>query len=164
MNETDDSHDVAALSERLQAARATLRRQPLSTHRDGGPVDPATGESWHRGNVLGHMSEMLSYWTDQIRRAKDGSGTVGRDEAGTSLRRKGIDRGNTAAEAVLKLAVDEEVGRALEMMEELSHDDLERKVAYHSRAGDREARLGELLQMLIVSHVEEHVAQLASLA
>ena len=107
MRERDDSHDLAALFQRLIAARASLARLPVSKDRDSGPVDPATGESWHRGNVLGHVSEMLTYWTDQIRRAKDGSGPVGRDQEGASQRRQGIDRGNAAAEAELKLAVDD---------------------------------------------------------
>jgi hypothetical protein len=163
MRERDDSHDLAALLQRLIAARASLARLPVSKDRDSGPVDPATGESWHRGNVLGHMSEMLTYWTDQIRRAKDGSGTVGRDQEGASQRRQGIDRGNAVAEAELKLAVDDEIGSVEALLGELSPGDLERTVVFHNREGDREARVGELLQMLIVGHLEEHIAQLASL-
>jgi uncharacterized damage-inducible protein DinB len=163
MSEPDDSHDLPALRQRLTDARAGLARLPVSKHGDAGPVDPTTGESWHRGNVLGHMSEMLAYWTDQIRRANDGSGRVGRDQEGATKRRQGIEQGDAAAEAELKLAVDEEIGSVLELLEVLSSEDLERKVVFHNREGDRDARLGELVQRLVVSHLEEHVAQLAGL-
>jgi DinB superfamily len=163
MSERDDSHDLPALRERLMGARSRLARLPVAAHLDAGPVDPATGEAWHRGNVLGHTNEMLAYWTDQLRRAKNGSGTVGRDQEGAAQRRHGIDRGNAAAEAQLKLAVDEEIGGVEKLMADLTPADLDRKVIYHSRTGDREARIGELLQTLIVSHLEEHVEQLAGL-
>jgi DinB superfamily len=163
MSEPDDSHDLGALHRRLEAARTRLDHMPLSSHPAVGPVDPATGESWHRGNVLGHTSEMLGYWTDQIRRANAGSGIVGRDQAGASQRRKGIDKGGAAAEVELKRSIDEEVGRVLELLDAMSAEDLERKVVYHTRDGDRDARVGELVQLLIVVHVEDHLEQLASL-
>jgi hypothetical protein len=163
MTQRDDSHDLIALRQRTQAARGRLARLPAPKHREAGPTDPLTGESWHRGNVLGHLGEMLPYWTEQIRRAAAGSKTVGRDQQGATQRRSGIDQGNAATEAELKLAVERGIGGALELLEVLSPDDLELEVVYHSRDGDRDARLGELLQMLVVGHLEEHLAQLASL-
>ena len=163
MSERDDSRDLAALRQRVIAARATLASLPVSSDRDSGPVDPATGESWHRGNVLGHVSEMLAYWTDQIRLAKEGSGTVGRDQEGAAQRRRGIDKGNAAAERELKGAVDDEIGSVEALLGELSPGDLERTVVFHNREGDRQAGIGELLQMLIVGHLEEHLTQLAAL-
>jgi hypothetical protein len=159
----DDSHDLPALRERLVVARTRLARLPVSKHRDVGPTDPQTGESWHRGNVLGHVNEMLPFWTDQIQRAVAGSGNVGRDQAGTMHRRQGIDQGDPAAEAELRLAIDEGIGGAFELLNVMSPEDLERTVAYHSREGDREARLGELLQTLVVVHLEDHIEQLTSL-
>jgi DinB superfamily len=163
MTEHDDSHDLQALRERVAAARADLARTPVSEHRGAGPVDPATGESWHRGNVLGHVSEMLDYWTAQIRRANEGSGTVGRDQEGAAQRRLGIDHGNAAAENELKRTVDEKIGRVLVMLAAMTPDDLERTVVFHNREGKREARVGELVQMLVVGHLEEHVEQLSGL-
>src|ERR1700730_7448001 len=91
--QTDDSHDLQAMRERVAAARPELARIPIQAERGAGPVDPATGEAWHRGHVLGHMSEMLDYWTGQIQRANQGSATMGRDEKGTASRRQGIDQG-----------------------------------------------------------------------
>jgi uncharacterized damage-inducible protein DinB len=163
MTELDDSHDLPALRARLQAARERLARLPITSPRHVGPEDPSTGESWHRGNVLGHVSEMLPYWTDQIRRAKAGSGRIGRDEEGTAQRRQGIDHGDAAGEAELKRAVDRGIAAALKLLDKLSPQDLERTVAFHNREGEREARIGELVQTLVVSHVEGHIAQLAAL-
>ena len=160
--ERDDSHDLKALRERLSAVRESLARLPISNRPDVGPTDPATGESWHRGNMLGHMSEMLGYWRNQIRRAHEGSGSVGRDEAGAQLRRRGIDRGEPDREADLKAAVDVEINLMLQEMDAWSPADLERKVVFHNRDGHRDARIGELVQMLVVAHLEEHVAQLSS--
>lgn len=163
MSERDDSHDPAALRERLEAARERLARIPISRPRHAGPADPSTGESWHRGNVLGHLSEMLPYWTDQIRRAKAGSGKMGRDEEGATQRRQGIDQGDAAGEAELKRTIDRGIAGAAKLLEKLTPEDLERTVDFHNREGNRRARVGELVQMLIVGHLEEHVKQLTEL-
>ena len=159
----DDSHDLQALRERVAAARADLARTPLSNDRGAGPVDPATGESWHRGNVLGHVSEMLDYWTGQVQAAIEGSTTMGRDEQGATLRRQGIDDGAAASEVELRRAIDQKIGRVLVLLAAMSPDDLERTVDFHNREGNRQARVGELVQNLVVSHLEEHVQQLAAL-
>jgi hypothetical protein len=164
MSEHDESHDLQGLRERVAAARADLARTPVSAERGVGPPDPETGESWHRGNVLGHMSEMLDYWTAQIQSAIEGSGTMGRDEIGAAKRREGIDHGNAADEVELKRRVDEKIGRVLVVLAAMVPDDLERTVAFHNREGERQARVGELVQILIVHHLEEHVEQLASLS
>ena len=163
MSKRDDSHDLVALRERLAAARAQLARLPVSKQRRSGPPDPSTGESWHRGNVLGHLTEMLPFWTDQIRRAKAGSGRMGRDEAGAAHRRDGIDQGDTASEAELKRSIDKGIGGVDKLLEKLSPADLERTVVFHNREGDREVQVGELLQTLVVGHLEEHLEQLAEL-
>ena len=149
---------------RLIAARARLRGLPLASRLDTGPTDPATGESWHRGNVLGHMSEMTDYWIVQLRNAAAGTKDVGRNEEGYKSRRHGIDHGNAVTEAELKIAVDGGIGRVIDLLDSFSAADLDREVVYHSRDGNRDARLGELLEMLLVGHIEEHVSQLASLS
>ena len=159
----NDSHDLQAMRERVASARAVLARLPVETDSGTGPVDPATGEAWHRGNVLGHMSEMLDYWTGQIQHAIEGSGTMGRDQEGAALRRQGIDHGNAASEIELRKAVDQRIGRVLVLLAAMSPDDLERTVDFHNREGNRQAGVGELLQMLVVRHLEEHVQQLAGL-
>lgn len=163
MSEPDDSHDLQALRERVAATRARLAGTPVSKARGAGPVDPVTGESWHRGNVLGHMSEMLDYWTVQIQRAVAGSKSMGRDQQGAALRRQGIDHGNASTEVELRRGVDQKIGHVLVMLASMTPDDLERTVVFTNRDGTRDARVGELLQMLVVRHLEEHVQQLGGL-
>jgi len=163
MSEIDDSHDLQAMRERVAAARADLASQPVAGDRSAGPVDPATGEAWHRGNVLGHMSEMLDYWTGQIQGAIKGSPTMGRDEKGAALRRQGIDQGNGLSEIELRKAIDQKIGRVLVLLAAMSPEDLDRIVDFHNREGNRKARVGELVQNLVVSHLEEHVQQLSGL-
>lgn len=163
MSERDDSHDLAALRERLIEVRNGFAALPLSDVRRAGPTDSSTGESWHRGNVLGHVNEMLPYWTGQIRRAIAGSVEMGRDQEGAAQRRQGIDQGATASEEQLRLAVDEGIEGVVELLALMTPGDLERVVVYHRREGDRDARLGELLQILIVGHLEDHLAQLEGL-
>jgi hypothetical protein len=159
----DDSHDLQAMRERVAAARALLASIPVSPERGAGPVDPATGEAWHRGNVLGHMSEMLDYWTGQIQRANEGSGTMGRDKEGTASRRQGIDQSDGLSEVELREAIDQKIGHVLVLLAAMKPHDLERTVDFHNREGNRTARVGELLQNLVVGHLEEHIHQLAEL-
>ena len=159
----DDSRDLQALRERVAAARANLARTPVSADRGAGPVDPATGEAWHRGNVLGHVSEMLDYWTGQVQRAIEGAGTMGRDQQGTASRRQGIDSGSAASEIELRGEIDQKIGRVLVLLAAMKPADLERTVDFHNREGNRQARVGELVQNLIVGHLEEHIQQLSAL-
>ena len=163
MSETRDGQNPRSMRARLVSARARLDSLPIASRLAAGPTDPTTGESWHRGNVLGHMSEMIDYWTVQLRDAAAGSKEVGRDEDGYLKRRQGIDRGNAATEADLKLAVDNGIGSIIELLDTLSLADLDREVLYHRRDGDENQRVGDLLEILLVRHVEEHVDQLASL-
>jgi hypothetical protein len=163
VSQLDDSHDLQALRERVAAARADLARTPGSEARGTGPIDPATGEAWHRGNVLGHMSEMLDYWTVQIQRTTEGATKMGRDDKGTASRRQGIDQENGLSEVELRKAIDGKIGRVLVLMAAMTPEDLERTVDFHNREGDRQARVGELLQTLIVAHLEDHIHQLNEL-
>jgi hypothetical protein len=163
MTERDDRHDLSALRERLTAARKQLAAMRASSERKTGPADPSTGESWHRGNVLGHVNEMLPFWTEQIRLANAGSGKIGRDESGAKKRREGIDSGDASAEAQLRLEIEEGVGGVLLLMDEMSPADLRREVVYTTRTGIRQADVGELLQLLVVRHLEDHLEQLAEL-
>ncbi len=150
------------MHKRVQGARKRLKSLPPNS-RGRGPTDPSTGESWHRGHVLGHTAEMLDFWTTQFRAARAGSGEIGRGEGGGQKRRHGIDRGETAAEAELQLAVDQALGDLLAMLDEMTAEDLELEVVFHGREGDRPARIDELIEMLVVGHLEEHVDQLAAL-
>ncbi|HEX3507244.1 MAG TPA: hypothetical protein VHW94_02530, partial [Candidatus Dormibacteraeota bacterium] len=60
-------------------------------------------------------------------------------------------------------AIDGKIGRVLVLMAAMTPEDLERTVDFHNREGDRQARVGELLQTLIVAHLEDHIHQLNEL-
>jgi hypothetical protein len=163
VSELDDSHNLQALRERVAAARADLARTPFSDARGSGPIDPATGEAWHRGNVLGHMSEMLDYWTRQIQQTTEGATKMGRDEQGAASRREGIDQESALSEVELRKAIDGKIGSVLVLLAAMTPEDLERTVDFHNREGNRQARVGELLQTLVVAHLEDHIHQLSGL-
>jgi hypothetical protein len=107
---------------------------------------------------------MLDYWTGQIQRANEGSSTMGRDEKGTASRRQGIDQGDGLTEVELRKSIDQKIGRVMVVLAAMKPHDLERTVDFHNRHGNRTARVGELLQTLVVEHLEEHIRQLADLA
>lgn len=55
--------EIERYRERVEASLRDLAAlQPAGWH-DLGPPDPETGERWDGRNVLGHMAEMLPYWT-----------------------------------------------------------------------------------------------------
>jgi hypothetical protein len=107
---------------------------------------------------------MLPFWTAQLELAAKGAGDVGRDESGYELRREGVHHGDAATEAELRHEVDAGVNGVLVMLDQLPAEDLEREVAFHGRDGDRRARVHELIETLIVVHLEEHVDQVAALS
>lgn len=156
-----DAAKKAEMRRRVDRARARLKRITKSTGR--GPLGPAADESWHRGHVMGHTAEALNFWTTQFRAVRSGSNEVGRGEEGAQKRREGIDRGEAVAEEELQQALDDAVGDVLNLLDEMTDEELELEVVFRSREGDRPARLDELLEMLVIGHLEEHIAQLAAL-
>jgi hypothetical protein len=144
---------------RLVTAREQLRAVPQIGPGTPGPADPQTGERWDRANVLGHVAEMLPYWTGQGRAVLAGADSFGRDEPGTRARRDGIDGGAAQTEEVLRGRIDAGAEAVLELLDELRDDDLDRPARYH----DREVTLEHLVDDLLVGHLEAHVRQLTEL-
>lgn len=142
---------------RVLGARDRLRSLPLGGALDRGPEDPATGESWDRLNVLGHMAEMLPFWVAQLRRGLRGE-PYGRTEEGYRQRRAGIDA--RAEERLLRLKVDRGCGRLLTLLDRLEDADLQRKL--NSLPG-RPVTVRDALEQQLVRHLEDHVEQLAQL-
>jgi hypothetical protein len=156
-----DSAKKLEMRKRVDAARQRLQRITRSS--GSGPIGPATDDRWHRGHVMGHTAEALNFWTTQFRAVRSGAGEVGRGEEGNEKRRQGIDRGEAVAEEELQQALDESVGDVLNLLDEMSDEELELEVVFRGRDGDRPARLDELLEMLVIGHLEEHISQLAAL-
>ncbi len=125
-----------------------------------GPPDPATGERWDRFHVLGHLGEMLPYWTGEMRRLLEGASELGRDEDGYVRRQAAIASAAEANEAELLHAARSGTAGLVALLDDLSESDLSRVAVRRSREGESEATLGEHLEGTLVGHLEEHLAQL----
>jgi hypothetical protein len=149
--------------ERLVAAREALAATPLLGPGEPGPLDEKTGERWDRTNVLGHVAEMLPYWTSQTRAVIGGSGEMARGEAGYARRREGIDSGRLESEEDLRAQIETGIEGLLALLGEMRDDDLDRPVLYRPKDGDRQETVGGMLEELMVGHLEAHLRQLQEL-
>ena len=155
---------IANLQERSRAARERLRRIPPTGPGRLGAPDPDTGERWHRGNVLGHVAEMVPFWAGQAEAVLGGATLVGRDAAGSARRREGIERGGATSEAELRAAVEQGLDQLDAVLGRVTPADLERPVTYRpSSAPEQRTTLGGFIDTLLVSHLESHLDQLEEL-
>lgn len=152
-----------ALRQRTQRAEARLRQIPATGRGEYGAPDPETGERWNRGNVLGHVAEMLVFWTDQARAAVSGQRALGRGEPGYAKRREGIERGDLVVEAALRASIENSLRDLDGLLSELGPEALEIPVVYRRKDGDRNLTLGDFIDQFLVGHLEEHLTQLESL-
>jgi hypothetical protein len=155
--------EIEGLRLRVEAAR----REYAALSRDGwgepGPADERTGERWDRGNVLGHVAEMMPFWTAQIRAVLDGSGEMGRDAVGMAQRRMGIDSGREAGEDGLLNRIDEGMAGLQGLLADVRDADLDRPLQFRSPEAERERDLRWTLEHMLVGHLEEHLGQLRAL-
>lgn len=153
--------EVDAFRERVMASRRRLADLPRSGWGELGPADPETGERWDRGNVLGHMAEMLPFWTAQVRGVLAGAGGIGRDDQGWAERREGIEHGRDAGGEELLHRVDEGISGLLALLGELRDEDLDRKLVIHdSGSSSTEVVLRTALEQRLVGHIEAHLRQI----
>ena len=152
-----------SLRQRAGAARERLRAIPATGRGEFGAPDPETGERWNRGNVLGHIAEMLAFWTDQSRAAVGGQATVGRGEPGYARRREGIERGDVVEEAALRASIEGSLGDLDRLLSGLPPDALTIPLVYRRQDGERHLSLGEFIDQFLVGHLEEHLVQLEEL-
>ncbi len=129
-----------------------------------GPPDPETGERWDRANALGHVAEMLPFWTGQIREVVAGGAGFGRGEQGYARRREAIERGFDQDEASLMARIDAGIDGLLILLEELREEDLDRRSVYHGAGGDEEVDIRQPLERFLVGHLEDHLRQLEELS
>jgi len=153
--------------EGLRKREEAVRREYAALPRDGwgepGPLDESTGERWDRGNVLGHVAEMLPFWTGQARAVLAGAEAMGRDEIGAAQRRMGIDAGREAGEDGLLDRVDAGMAGLLALLDEMSDADLDRELVHRAGDSERRTRLGDEIQGVLVAHLEDHLGQLREL-
>jgi DinB family protein len=155
--------ELQSYSHRLRAAREAIAATPLLGPGEPGAPDESTGERWDRSNVLGHLAEMLPYWTSQMRAVIGGSGEVGRGEAGYARRRQGIDSGHVQTEEALRSEIDAGIEGLAGLLAEMREGDLDRPVLYKTRDGERTIELREVVETVLVGHLEEHLRQLQEL-
>jgi hypothetical protein len=151
------------LRQRAGAARDRLHGIPATGRGEYGAPDPETGERWNRGNVLGHVAEMLEFWTDQSRAAVGGQTVVGRGEPGYAKRKAGIERGDMVDEVELRAAIDRSLADLDRLLTEMPAGALEARLVYRRKDGDRNLTLAEFIDQFLVGHFEEHLTQLEEL-
>ena len=156
--------DIDGLRERVEAARRDYAELAMEGWGEPGPVDEGTGERWDRGNVLGHVAEMLPFWTGQIHAVLDGTqGEMGRDPVGTAQRRMGIDSGREAGEDGLLTRVDEGMAGLEALLADMSDADLDRPLRYRASDSLRDVDLRYAVEHILVGHLEDHLGQLRTL-
>ena len=155
--------EIERYRERVEAAWREVAALSRVGWGQPGPADPKTGERWDRANVLGHMAEMLPFWTGQVRAAVGGETAFGRGETGYAERRRAIETGREVGEDDLLARIDSGLAGLLGLLAEMREEDLDRKLTYHSQGGDREVELRYPVEELLVGHVEAHLRQLAEL-
>jgi hypothetical protein len=156
--------EVEGFRERVLAARSDLSQMPRTAWRRLGPPDPETSERWDGDNVLGHLAEMLPYWTDQVRDVLDGrTDTLGRDEAGYEKRREAVDGAKMVGEDELLARIAAGLDDLVILLERMRDADLERQLTQYSHRGSREVDLRHVMDNILVGHVEAHLRQLREL-
>ena len=155
--------EIERYRERAEAAWSHVGTLPRTGWGEPGPPDETTGERWDRGNVLGHLAEMLPFWTGQVRAAMNGATSLGRGDAGYAQRRQAVVTGRDVGEEELLARIEAGLIGLLGLLAEMKEEDLDRKLTYQSPGGEREVDLRYPLEELLVGHVEAHFRQLAEL-
>jgi hypothetical protein len=156
--------EIERYRERAEAALRHFGTLPRTGWGEPGPPDETTGERWDRGNVLGHLAEMLPFWTGQVRAAMNGATSLARGDAGYAQRRQAVVTGRDLGEEELLARIEAGLIGLLGLLAEMKEEDLDRKLTYQSPGGEREVDLRYPLEELLVGHVEAHLRQLAELA
>ena len=155
--------EIEELRRRVEAARREYAALPREGWGEAGPEDQQTGERWDRGNILGHVAEMLPYWTGQVRAVLGGGDEMGRDPVGMAQRRMGIDSGREAGEDGLLTRVDEGMVGLQALLAGMQDADLDRPLRFRSADSQRDVDLRYTIEHMLVGHLEDHLGQLSAL-
>lgn len=152
--------EVDRYIERVKVSRSALAALPEGGWPgEPGPPDEQTGDRWDRANVLGHVAEMLPFWTEQARRLMAGASQFGRGEDGYEQRRQGVQSGRQLGEEEVMRRIDRGIDELNALLAGMTDADLERRATYHASSGVREVELRYLVEELLVGHLETHLRQ-----
>ena len=144
--------------ERVYEQVAELLREPKVASRLG----TAPGENeWSAMQTLGHMTEMIPYWLNHCRTLMAATGappTFGRTR-GSPERLAGVEHGATAQPDALLGQLEKEVRAAAGTIRKLSMAERSKRGISSERG---EVTVADVLESFIVSHAEEHLAQVQS--
>jgi uncharacterized damage-inducible protein DinB len=118
-------------------------------------------DEWSAMQVLGHMTEMIPYWLSHCRVLIAATGelpTFGRTP-GSPERLAGVAHGASAQPDALLRQLQEEVRTAAGTIRTLSMAERSKRGLYPGRG---EMTVADVLESFIVSHAEEHLAQVQS--
>lgn len=146
---------------RLEAVYEQLTRSLNSSSAAQKLADTKSGTEWSVTEVLGHMVEMIPYWLVACRTIIDADAppTFGRS-LDAPERLAGVERGaNTSLPEMLAL-LQQEIQQGADTIRAMSD-------AQRSKQGINPARgtltVAGIVEMLIVSHAEGHLAQIQGL-
>jgi uncharacterized damage-inducible protein DinB len=115
-------------------------------------------DEWSAMQTLGHMTEMIPYWLNHCRALIAATGEAprfGRTE-GSPERLAGVAQGAAATPTTLLIRLEKEVRAAASAIRHFS-------IAERSKRGISSERgemsVAEVVESFIVSHAEEHLAQ-----
>ena len=152
------SETQAERLERVCAELAELLREPKVASR----LRASPGENeWSAMQTLGHMTEMIPYWLHHCRVLIAATGdlpTFGRTP-GSSERLAGVAHGATAQSDALLAQLQDEVRAAAGWIRKLSMAERGKRGVHPGRG---EMAVADVLESFIVSHAEEHLAQVQS--
>jgi hypothetical protein len=162
-----DAVDPDVLIARMQAAEARLAAHAAAERPGLTRADEATGERWEAGQVFAHLAEFPGFWTGQVR-ALIAARVAGEPEPIPFGRTK-ADPGRLAAietrrrEDPLALLrdVDAGVAAATALCRTLTGEDWQ-TCGLHPTFGALSA--ATVVERFLVTHLEEHAAQLDELA
>ncbi len=141
--------------ERVYEQVAALLRDPGVASR----LRTAPGkDEWSAMQTLGHMTEMIPYWLNHCRTLMAATGeppTFGRTP-GSPERLAGVAHGAAATPDVLLGQLQREVQAAARTIRTLSMAERSKRGISPERG---EVTVSEVIESFIVSHAEEHLAQ-----
>ena len=155
-HQTESSGETQARRlERVSDEVAKLLREPKVASR----LRASPGESeWSAMQTLGHMTEMIPYWLHHCRALIAATGevpTFGRTP-GSPERLAGVARGAAAQPDEMLAQLQDEVRRAAGTIRSLSNAERSKRGINPGRG---EMSVAEVIESFIVSHAEEHLAQ-----